>query len=69
LQKRKDYLRWITASRGDSLNLITVDEICHFRADHRYTLVVTPRFGVADTTVAEGARRGRRSAIVSVTTY
>ena len=42
MQKRKDYLRWITGSRGDSLSLITVGEICYFRADHRYTLVVTP---------------------------
>lgn len=42
LGKRRDYLRWITASRGDSLHLITVDEICYFRADHKYTLVVTP---------------------------
>jgi DNA-binding LytR/AlgR family response regulator len=42
LGKRKDYLRWITAAQGDSLRLITVDEICYFRADHKYTLVVTP---------------------------
>lgn len=42
LAKRKDYLRWITAAQGDSLRLITVDEICYFRADHKYTLVVTP---------------------------
>jgi len=42
LARRKDYLRWITASQGDSLRLITVDEICYFRADHKYTLVVTP---------------------------
>jgi DNA-binding LytR/AlgR family response regulator len=42
LAQRKDYLRWITASQGDSLRLITVDEICYFRADHKYTLVVTP---------------------------
>jgi len=42
LTQRKDYLRWITASQGDSLRLITVDEICYFRADHKYTLVVTP---------------------------
>jgi DNA-binding LytR/AlgR family response regulator len=40
--QRKDYLRWITAAQGDSLRLITVDEICYFRADHKYTLVVTP---------------------------
>jgi len=42
LAQRKDYLRWITAAQGDSLRLITVDEICYFRADHKYTLVVTP---------------------------
>lgn len=42
LSQRKDYLRWITAAQGDSLRLITVDEICYFRADHKYTLVVTP---------------------------
>ena len=27
---------------GDTLRLITVDEICYFKADHKYTLVVTP---------------------------
>jgi DNA-binding LytR/AlgR family response regulator len=42
LTQRKDYLKWITAAQGDSLRLITVDEICYFRADHKYTLVVTP---------------------------
>ncbi len=41
LTQRKEYLRWITASQGDSLRLVTVDEICYFRADHKYTLVVT----------------------------
>jgi DNA-binding LytR/AlgR family response regulator len=42
LAQRKDYLRWITAAQGDALRLITVDEVCYFRADHKYTLVVTP---------------------------
>lgn len=37
----KDYLRWITASQGSELRLITVEEICYFEADHKYTLVVT----------------------------
>ncbi len=41
LARRTDYLRWITASQGDALRLITVDEIVYFRADHKYTLVVT----------------------------
>ena len=38
----KAYLRWITATQGQDLRLITVDEICYFQADNKYTLVVTP---------------------------
>jgi DNA-binding LytR/AlgR family response regulator len=38
----KEYIRWITASQGNDLRLITVEEICYFRADSKYTLVVTP---------------------------
>ncbi len=38
----KQHLRWITASQGDELRLITVDEICYFQSDAKYTLVVTP---------------------------
>jgi len=37
----KEYLRWITASQGQDLRLITVDEIFYFQADNKYTLVVT----------------------------
>ena len=37
----KEYLRWITASQGSDLRLITVEEICYFQADNKYTLVVT----------------------------
>lgn len=37
----KEYLRWITASQGNDLRLITVEEICYFEADNKYTLVVT----------------------------
>lgn len=36
-----EYLRWITSTQGEDLRLITVDEICYFQADHKYTLVVT----------------------------
>ncbi|MBU6485622.1 MAG: response regulator transcription factor [Betaproteobacteria bacterium] len=39
---RKEYLRWITASQGNDLRLITVEEVCYFQADNKYTLVVTP---------------------------
>jgi DNA-binding LytR/AlgR family response regulator len=37
----REYLRWITATHGSDLDLITVDEVLYFRADHKYTLVVT----------------------------
>jgi DNA-binding LytR/AlgR family response regulator len=37
----KSYLRWVNASVGATIKLITVDEICYFRADSKYTLVVT----------------------------
>lgn len=38
---RKEYLRWVTASQGNDLRLITVDEVIYFRADNKYTMVVT----------------------------
>jgi len=37
----KPYLRWVNASVGTTIKLITVDEICYFRADTKYTMVVT----------------------------
>ena len=37
----KQYLRWINASVGQSLKLITVDEVNYFQADNKYTRVVT----------------------------
>ncbi len=37
----KSYLRWINASVGQNLRLITVDEIHYFQADNKYTRVVT----------------------------
>jgi DNA-binding LytR/AlgR family response regulator len=39
--KRK-HLRWVTALQGDTTSFITVEEVCYFRADSKYTLVVTP---------------------------
>jgi DNA-binding LytR/AlgR family response regulator len=41
--KSRDYVRWITASQGSELRLVTVDEVCYFQADNKYTLVVTPQ--------------------------
>ena len=38
---RKEYLRWITASQGNELRLITVEEVLYIQADNKYTLVVT----------------------------
>lgn len=35
------HLQWINASRGAAVQLITVQEILYFRADSKYTLVVT----------------------------
>ena len=37
----KQHLRWITASQGTEVRLITIDEVCYFQADNKYTLVVT----------------------------
>lgn len=34
-------LTWITASAGRETRLILVDDIAYFRADHKYTVVVT----------------------------
>lgn len=41
LDQRPAYLRWITASQGTEVRLITTEEICYFRAEHKYTMVVT----------------------------
>jgi len=37
-----EYLRWITASHGREVQLITIAEVCYFRSDNKYTAVVTP---------------------------
>ncbi len=37
----KTWLRWINASQGANVRLITVEEICYFQADSKYTMVVT----------------------------
>jgi DNA-binding LytR/AlgR family response regulator len=41
VREGKEYLRWVTASQGNTTSIITVDEICYFRADNKYTMVVT----------------------------
>jgi DNA-binding LytR/AlgR family response regulator len=37
----REHLRWINASVGAEVRLITVDEVCYFQADTKYTRVVT----------------------------
>jgi DNA-binding LytR/AlgR family response regulator len=37
----RKYLRWINASQGETVRLITVDDVCYFQADTGYTRVVT----------------------------
>ncbi len=37
----RPYLRWISVAQGRSVRLITVEEICYFQADNKYTQVVT----------------------------
>jgi DNA-binding LytR/AlgR family response regulator len=41
LSREQGYLRWVTASQGSSVRLVTVDEICYFKSDSKYTLVAT----------------------------
>jgi DNA-binding LytR/AlgR family response regulator len=41
VNRDQGYLRWITASQGSSVRVITIDEICYFKADTKYTLVAT----------------------------
>lgn len=41
LGRDHEYVRWITASQGRELRLITVEEICYFQADNKCTRVVT----------------------------
>jgi DNA-binding LytR/AlgR family response regulator len=38
----RTHLRWINASSGADVRLITVDEICYFQSDTKYTRAVTP---------------------------
>jgi DNA-binding LytR/AlgR family response regulator len=39
--EHRNFLRWVNASVGATIKLITVEEICYFKADSKYTLVVT----------------------------
>ncbi|MEO8312045.1 MAG: LytTR family DNA-binding domain-containing protein [Caldimonas sp.] len=41
LAPSKEALRWITVLKGREVVLITVDDVCYFRADTKYVAVVT----------------------------
>jgi DNA-binding LytR/AlgR family response regulator len=42
LNSQRGHLRWITAWLGNDVRLITIEEVAYFRADSKYTVVVTP---------------------------
>jgi DNA-binding LytR/AlgR family response regulator len=39
--RKRDYLRWINVESSGKVRLITVEEICYFQADAKYTRLVT----------------------------
>ena len=39
---QRGFLRWINASQGQAVRIITVEDVCYFHADSKYTRVVTP---------------------------
>lgn len=43
LQPQPERLRWITASAGGSVRMISVDDVLFFQSDGKYTRVVTSR--------------------------
>jgi DNA-binding LytR/AlgR family response regulator len=39
--QKSPYLRWINASLGADVKLVTIDEVCYFQSDTKYTRVLT----------------------------
>lgn len=39
--RKRAYLRWINVASGTNVRLVTVEEICYFRAETKYTSLVT----------------------------
>src|ERR1700722_3937925 len=37
----KRYLRWVSVTRAEEIQLITMEEVCYFRSTEKYTAVVT----------------------------
>jgi len=42
-QRRGQYLRWLNASRGEDVQLITIEEVRYFQSDTKYTRVVAAK--------------------------
>ena len=40
-EKAPTHLKWIRAQHGSGIRLISVDEVCFFKASDKYTLVMT----------------------------
>jgi DNA-binding LytR/AlgR family response regulator len=40
-ERHSGYLKWIKVRQGDRLRLISVDEVCYFKSEDKYTLVKT----------------------------
>ncbi len=40
-KSRRNYLRWINVAEGANVRLVTVEEICYFQAESKYTSLVT----------------------------
>jgi DNA-binding LytR/AlgR family response regulator len=40
--KPAQYTQWLKAGKGDVVQLVSVDEVCYFRAADKYTQIVTP---------------------------
>jgi DNA-binding LytR/AlgR family response regulator len=44
--KQRSYLRWINVASGANVRLVTVEEICYFQAEAKYTSLVTADYAV-----------------------
>ena len=42
--RNRSYLRWINVETGAKVRLVTVEEICYFQADIKYTRLVTAEY-------------------------
>lgn len=43
LQSKRTYLKWIKTQHGDGIRMISIEDVYFFKADAKYTLVVTKK--------------------------